>query len=125
MTLWSPYPKLLCWACNQPVSSDDETGEHICGCPRETWVSRTVAVNKYHEDYDVDIMRPSIWGNPFRIGLHGNREEVIQMFKERVSKQPHLIKLAKEKLKGKRLGCCCKPLPCHGDVWAEIVDGED
>jgi hypothetical protein len=26
-------------------------------------------------------------------------------------------------LKGKTLGCFCKPNPCHGDVIAEYLDG--
>ena len=30
---------------------------------------------------------------------------------------------AKKELKGKFLGCWCKPEACHGDVIAEIVDG--
>lgn len=82
---------------------------------------KTVVVNKFKEDYDVDIMRPSLWGNPYKIGPDGTREEVIQKFRERTKKLPHLIKLAKEKLAGKRLGCCCKPLLCHGDVWIELI----
>jgi len=85
---------------------------------------KTVVVNKYQEDYDIDIMRPSIWSNPFKIGADGTREEVIQKFRERILNLPHLIKLAKERLKGRRLGCCCKPLLCHGDVWVEIVEEE-
>ena len=85
---------------------------------------RTVVVNKYAEDYDVDIMRPTIWGNPFRIGLDGTREEVIQKYKERMAGLPHLIELARKKLKGKRLGCCCKPQTCHGDVLVEFIEDE-
>lgn len=28
-------------------------------------------------------------------------------------------------LRGKRLGCFCHPLPCHGDVYVEILEGEE
>jgi hypothetical protein len=28
-------------------------------------------------------------------------------------------------LRGKRIGCYCKPLPCHGDTYAERLDGSD
>lgn len=106
-----------CRICGEEMTADDRTGEQYCGCDHATTV-----VNKRTADYDVDICRPSIWGNPFQIGRHGTREEVIELFRQRMHNQPYLVKLAKERLKGRRLGCVCKPLPCHGDVWAEICD---
>ena len=30
----------------------------------------------------------------------------------------------RDELSGKRLGCFCAPLPCHGDVLAEIANSE-
>ena len=33
-----------------------------------------------------------------------------------------LIKQIPLELKGKTLGCWCKPYPCHGDVLAELAD---
>ncbi len=84
----------------------------------------TVVVNKYAEEFDVNIMRPTIWGNPYKIGEDGTREEVIQKYRERLEGLPHLVELARKKLRGKRLGCCCKPQPCHGDVLVEFVEGK-
>ena len=86
------------------------------------WPEKTVVVNKYAEEFDICIMRPSIWGNPFRTGKDGTREEVIQKYRERLEGLPHLVELARKKLRGKRLGCCCKPQSCHGDVLAEFAD---
>ena len=86
---------------------------------------KTRVVNIKHDDYDVFIGRPSLWGNPFKIGIHGDRNEVIEKFRELIKSQPYLIEAAKEMLKGKTLGCHCKPLPCHGDVWCEILNEED
>jgi hypothetical protein len=83
---------------------------------------KTTVVNLKHNDYDVFIGRPSIWSNPFRIGIHGDRNEVIEKFRELIKSQPHLIELAREMLKGKVLGCFCKPLPCHGDIWCELLN---
>jgi hypothetical protein len=74
--------------------------------------------------YDVFIGRPSLWGNPFKIGRDGTREEVIEKFRQYLKGQPHLIEIAKEHLKGKVLGCYCKPLHCHGDVWLEVLNEE-
>lgn len=88
--------------------------------------TKTTVVNcRDNPYYDVFIGRPSIFGNPFKIGVHGTREEVIEKFREYLKKTPHLVELAKDVLKGKVLGCWCKPAPCHGDIWAAIVNGED
>lgn len=72
----------------------------------------------------VYIGRPSKWGNPFVIGRDGNREEVIKKYKEYVMKNKELIQIIKSELKGKKLNCWCSPLPCHGDVLAEIANGD-
>lgn len=78
-------------------------------------------VHYLKNDYDVYIGRPSKWGNPFIIGKDGTREEVIQKYKEWIETQPDLMYDLKE-LKGKRLGCHCKPESCHGDVIAQLVN---
>lgn len=92
----------------------------------------TRVVNIKHEDYDVYIgravprrgLKKSPYANPFKIGKDGTREEVIEKYREWLLNQPELIERAKRELKGKVLGCWDKPLPCHGDVLAEVVDSE-
>ena len=37
-------------------------------------------------------------------------------------KQAALVEKAKRELRGKVLGCWCKPLDCHGDVLKVVVD---
>ena len=49
-------------------------------------------VVKIDQPYDVYIGRPSKWGNPFRIGPDGNREEVIRKYRDWIGKQPELLK---------------------------------
>ncbi len=73
------------------------------------------------EPYDIYIGRPSKWGNPFIIGRDGSREEVIKKYEEYFLKSRKLMNALPE-LKGKRLGCHCKPLACHGDILAEWAD---
>lgn len=73
------------------------------------------------EPFDVFIGRPSIWANPFRIGQDGTRFMVIEKYRAWILTQPHLLARLPE-LKGKTLGCWCKPQACHGDVLAELVD---
>lgn len=92
---------------------------------------KTRVVNIYHPNsaklVTVNVMRPSIWGNPFRIVQSGplelrqSRKETIDKYREWLKKQTHLLKRLHE-LKGQVLGCCCKPQPCHADVLAELAD---
>jgi hypothetical protein len=63
-----------------------------------------------HPEEAVYIGRGSPWGNPFIIGIHGDRAEVIRRYECEV-----LPNLNIEPLRGKNLLCWCKPLACHGD----------
>ena len=78
-------------------------------------------VNLHHEGYDVLIAPPSKWGNPFEIGRDGTREQVIRMYEVHVRRRPDLMAALPE-LAGKRLGCHRKPLACHGDVLAKLLE---
>jgi len=73
------------------------------------------------EQYDVYVGRGSVWGNPFKIGVHGDRETVIRLYRERLMKRPELLARVPA-LKGKALACYCAPLPCHGDVLVELAE---
>ena len=84
-------------------------------------MSRTTVVHCRKEYYEVYIGRPSVWGNPFKIGRDGDRAQVIEKYRSWIATQPELIELLPS-LKGKILGCWRKPQYCHGDVLAELVD---
>ncbi len=89
----------------------------------------TKVVNIKNDEYDVYIGRESgqkgYFGNPFMLekgtepgstlddytDYFYNRIHEDEEFKERV-----------ESLRGKRLGCFCKPNPCHGDIIKEYLD---
>lgn len=83
----------------------------------------TTVVHCKKKPYDVYIGRPSKWGNPFAIGRDGDRDEVIRKYREYILNTPALLSSLHE-LAGKVLGCWCSPLPCHGDVLAELADKE-
>lgn len=85
---------------------------------------KTKVVNKKKEVFDVYIGRGSIWGNPFKIGADGTREEVIEKYRQYLIENPELV-IHTAQLKGKILGCFCTPLPCHGDILAKIANGEE
>ena len=61
------------------------------------------------------IGRPSRWGNPFKIGEHGTREQVCLLYYQWIFTQPHLLSQLSQ-LKGKRLMCYCVPELCHGHM---------
>jgi hypothetical protein len=71
--------------------------------------------------FDIYIGRPGKWGNPFKEGRDGTREEVIEKYEEWFLTQPQLLEGLPE-LKGKVLGCWCAPLPCHGDVLVRLAN---
>lgn len=72
------------------------------------------------DNYDVYIGRPSKWGNPFTIGKDGNREEVIEKYREYLLNNEELMNALPE-LKGKVLGCWCSPKKCHGEVLLDLL----
>lgn len=86
-------------------------------------MSETKVVNKRFESFDVYIGRGSIWGNPFIIGKDGDRKEVIKKFDDWIPTQLHLLVKLSD-LRGRRLGCFCKPLACHGDILVRLADEE-
>lgn len=75
--------------------------------------------NRHHRDASADavyIGRGSPYGNPFVIGEHGNRAEVIARYREYLHSTPELLEKVRRELPGKDLLCYCSPAACHGDV---------
>jgi hypothetical protein len=73
----------------------------------------------------VIVSRPTKWGNPFRMGVQGTREECVQQFRSFiVSTDPRARSLRQSlgELRGKDLACWCPPGPCHGDVLIEMAN---
>lgn len=78
--------------------------------------------------YDIYIGRPSIWGNPFSHLPNTlakfkvkDRDEAISKYREYLLSNQKLMNQLFE-LKGKILGCWCKPKSCHGDILAELAN---
>ena len=90
-------------------------------------MTETIVVNIRHSQYDVLIDRTTIFGNPFPEWKWG-REECIRKFEsyfwDRVERDPGW-KAEVLKLKGKVLGCWCKPLKCHGSIYKDYLDSYD
>lgn len=99
----------------------------------------TTIVNVRKADYDVFIGRRNSWvgrhwtplsqtydfGNPFRVGADLTREQAVSRYREYFQRRIETDPIFREQilaLKGKRLGCFCKPLECHGDVIIEWLE---
>lgn len=70
------------------------------------------------------VDRASSWGNPFVMGIDGDRDEVCNKFevyaKHRLKMQPDWL-LA---LRGKDLACWCAPLRCHAETLLKMANKE-
>ena len=67
-----------------------------------------------------------VFGNPFTLAEHGH--EAIDLFRihlQGLLDRDPAVKDALESLRGKRLGCFCKPGRCHGDVIVEFLHGRE
>jgi len=82
----------------------------------------TRIVHHKKEPYDVYIGRPSKWGNPFIVGVDGNRKEVLELYETYIMESDLLNDL--HELKDKVLGCWCKPKSCHGDILVFLCDNK-
>jgi hypothetical protein len=67
------------------------------------------------------VARPTVWGNPFIIGKHGTRAQVIEKYRKRLLESPELLARLPE-LKDRDLVCFCAPLPCHADILLEMAN---
>ena len=86
---------------------------------------QTVVVNCKVDPYDVLIDRTTIYGNPSKLGMHGDRNAVLRLarkhFTDRFNNEPK-FRAKVLALKGLVLGCHCKPLLCHGDIFVDLIN---
>lgn len=101
----------------------------------QTPVTRVVNKDK-DEAYDVYIGRGTPWGNPYAVGFgngpdedQDDRDEAIRKYRYDFERDylrgGEDFKQQLLQLRGKRLGCHCKPLACHGDVLADYLNALD
>ena len=100
----------------------------------------TKVVNIYKETSDVYIGRAGkgkdgYFGNPFRVGAtcqacgeyHADGESTLACFKMyfeyRLEHDAEYRQRVMD-LRGKILGCFCKPRDCHGDVMAKYLESD-
>lgn len=75
----------------------------------------------------VYVGRPSKWGNPFQIGIDGDRAQVMHLYRNWVMVEgtEEWRAMVRRELGGKDLICWCAPKACHADILLEIANGTD
>lgn len=70
----------------------------------------------------IRVDRGSRWGNPFVVGVDGDRAEVCRLFEiyaqHRLTYQPTWL----DPLKGKDLKCWCAPQQCHAETLERLAN---
>lgn len=73
----------------------------------------------------VRVTRPGKYGNPYRVGVHGDAAECVRLF-ESLMLQEMASGRMKEMLaglRGKNLACfCALDAPCHADVLLRLAN---
>ena len=70
------------------------------------------------------IDRRTKWGNRWRVGRDGTRDEVILRYRVDLWRRIRAGEIGLEELAeldGMWLACWCEPQPCHGDVLARAA----
>jgi len=90
--------------------------------------SKTKFINiKSGAPFDVYIGRAfgefkaSKWGNHFKVKDCGSNEEACRRYEKYIKRNPEILKSLNE-LKGKTLGCWCKPKMCHGEILIKLIN---
>ena len=110
-------PDCDCNQCEQAVAKYGKwvnKATQVINLNDEFYKTESIPLRKYNNNDFVFIGRKSKWGNDFK------GTDCVTKFEENLS--PGLLANIHE-LKGKTLGCFCKPDPCHGDVLARLADG--
>jgi hypothetical protein len=79
-------------------------------------------------DGAVVVARPSRWGNPFRLGIDGDRAQCVARYRAALDDGALGFTAgdARKELAGRDLACWC-PLdePCHADVLLDVANAPD
>jgi hypothetical protein len=96
-----------------------------CSNPNNVYIGRRGIVFINGERYP---KQDSVWANPFKIDKKNeeqSRNIVLTQYRQyiinRLQTEP-LLYQEFIKLKGKILGCWCKPQCCHGDTLVELLN---
>jgi hypothetical protein len=91
------------------------------------WPARCQYIGRTHSNLG---LLANIWSNPYKIGEHGDREQVLEQYEDYLRRMLFAKPGVRRQLRAlldKTLVCWCKPERCHGDILlvvAALNDGE-
>lgn len=98
--------------------------EEWCADPDHMYIGRPGIVFIDGKRYP---SRGSVFANPYKVGVgECTRENAVNMYRDYICGKLATGEISLEelnKLRGKSLGCWCKPERCHGDVLLELLNG--
>jgi len=74
----------------------------------------------------VSVTRPSHFGNPYVVGIHGDAARCVELFVQRYEHEAGYQQAAQAHLAGQDLACYyALGTPCHADVLLRWANGPD
>lgn len=71
------------------------------------------------------VTSPTPWASPFRPARPtlAARQAAVDHFRDYLHRNPALIERARVELSGWNLACWCPlDMPCHADIWLELLN---
>ncbi|AFU88110.1 hypothetical protein CcrColossus_gp240 [Caulobacter phage CcrColossus] len=68
------------------------------------------------------VGRGTFAGNPYRIGIDGTRDEVINHYEDTRELDEAFVARVRKELRGRHLVCHCAPERCHADWLLRIAN---
>ena len=79
--------------------------------------SHTLYIGRFNKFLGISASK---WGNPFKLSEY-DRNTCLNLYEDYVRNTPDLINNIND-LRGKELGCWCKPEGCHGDILIKLLN---
>jgi hypothetical protein len=94
--------------------------------PKRVRLQRTKG---WRKPTDVTVVaRPTRWGNPYRIGIDGDRLQCVEKFQEALTegRLEYTVRDVRRELAGRDLACWCpEGGPCHADILIDVANSPE
>ena len=107
----------------QHIRPDYNNLQDLCQNPNNVYIGRrgVVFINTNGEKSRYP-KSDSPFCNPFKIDFRHTRSDVLASYRTYILEKIQSREVDLEELRGKTLGCWCKPEDCHGDILIELLN---
>jgi Domain of unknown function (DUF4326) len=106
------------------ISPTEGAGPYFVWMPKRIRLQRTRGWRKPTDA--VVVARPTRWGNPYRIGVDGDRQQCVEQYRQALTdgRLGFTVVDVRRELAGKDLACWCPDkAPCHANVLIDVANG--